>query len=140
MHARHTQFGLEIFLLGENQRAARAAGLPVALLTTTALAVAGFCVAVTGVLVAGFAQNVNLQVAGTYTFDAITAILVGGSAVTGGWGSVGRTVIGALIIATVTDMLLLVGASTGMQIFVKGLIVTMVVVLLHLSRRERRSP
>ena len=103
-------------------------------------AVAGFCVAVTGVLVAGFAQNVNLQVAGTYTFDAIAAILVGGSAVTGGWGSVGRTVIGALIIATVTDMLLLVGASTGMQILVKGLIVTMVVVLLHLSRRERRSP
>jgi len=118
----------------------RAAGLPVALLTTAAFAVAGFCVAVTGVLVAGFAQNVNLQVAGTYTFDAIAAILVGGSAVTGGWGSVGRTVIGALIIATVTDMLLLVGASTGMQILVKGLIVTMVVVLLHLSRRERRSP
>ena len=85
-------------------------------------------------------MNVNLQVAGTYTFDAIAAILVGGSAVTGGWGSVGRTVIGALIIATVTDMLLLVGASTGMQILVKGLIVTVVVVLLHLSRRERRSP
>ena len=137
---RHTRFGLELYLLGENQPAARAAGLPVALLTTAAFAVAGFCVAVTGVLVAGFAQNVNLQVAGTYTFDAIAAILVGGSAVTGGWGSVGRTVIGALIIATVTDMLLLVGASTGMQILVKGLIVIMVVVLLHLSRRERRSP
>ena len=137
---RHTRFGLELYLLGENQPAARAAGLPVALLTTAAFAVAGFCVAVTGVLVAGFAQNVNLQVAGTYTFDAIAAILVGGSAVTGGWGSVGRTVIGALIIATVTDMLLLVGASTGMQILVKGLIVTVVVVLLHISRRERRSP
>jgi ribose/xylose/arabinose/galactoside ABC-type transport system permease subunit len=137
---RHTRFGLELYLLGENQPAARAAGLPVALLTTAAFAVAGFCVAVTGVLVAGFAQNVNLQVAGTYTFDAIAAILVGGSAVTGGWGSVGRTVVGALIIATVTDMLLLVGASTGMQILVKGLIVTIVVVLLHLARRERRSP
>jgi ribose/xylose/arabinose/galactoside ABC-type transport system permease subunit len=137
---RHTRFGLEIYLLGENQPAARAAGLPVALLTTAAFAVAGFCVAATGVLIAGFAQNVNLQVAGTYTFDAIAAILVGGSAVTGGWGSVGRTVVGALIIATVTDMLLLVGASTGMQILVKGLIVTAVVVLLHLARRERRSP
>jgi ribose/xylose/arabinose/galactoside ABC-type transport system permease subunit len=137
---RRTRFGLELYLLGENQPAARAAGLPVALLTTAAFAVAGFCVAVTGVLIAGFAQNVNLQVAGTYTFDAIAAILVGGSAVTGGWGSVGRTVIGALIIATITDMLLLIGASTGMQIFVKGLIVTVVVVLLHLARRERRSP
>jgi ribose transport system permease protein len=137
---RRTRFGLELYLLGENKPAARAAGLPVALLTTVAFAIAGFCVAVTGVLIACFAQNVNLQVAGTYTFDAIAAILVGGSAVTGGWGSVGRTVIGALIIATVTDMLLLVGASTGAQILVKGLIVTVVVLLLHLSRRERRSP
>jgi ribose transport system permease protein len=137
---RHTRFGLELYLLGENQPAARAAGLPVALITTAAFAIAGFCVAVTGILIAGFAQNVNLQVAGTYTFDAIAAILVGGSAVTGGWGSVDRTVIGALIIATVTDMLLLVGASTGMQILVKGLIVTVVVVLLHISRRDRRSP
>jgi ribose/xylose/arabinose/galactoside ABC-type transport system permease subunit len=136
---RHTRFGLELYLLGENQPAARAAGLPVALLTTAAFAVAGFCVAVTGVLVAGFAQNVNLQVAGTYTFDAIAAILVGGSAVTGGSGSVGRTVIGALIIATITDMLLLLGASTGMLILVKGVIVVIVVVLLHLARRERRS-
>jgi ribose transport system permease protein len=136
---RHTSFGLRILLLGENQAAARAAGLPVALLTTAAFAVAGFCVSVTGILVAGFAQNVNLQVAGTYTFDAIAAILVGGSAVTGGWGSVGRTVIGALVIATVTDLLLLAGASTGMQILVKGLIVTAVVVLLHLARRERRT-
>jgi hypothetical protein len=73
-------------------------------------------------------------------FDADHAILVGGSAVTDGWGPVGRTVIGALIIATVTDMLPLVGASTGMQILVKSLIVAVVVVLIHLSRRERRSP
>jgi ribose/xylose/arabinose/galactoside ABC-type transport system permease subunit len=64
---------------------------------------------------------------------------VGGSAVTGGRGSVGRTVVGALVIATITDMLLLLGASTGMQIFVKGLIVIVVVVLLHLARREGRS-
>lgn len=136
---RHTRFGLELYMLGENQPAARAAGLPVAFLTTAAFAVAGLCVAITGILIAGFAKNVNLQVQGTYTFDVIAAILVGGTAVTGGKGSVGRTVIGALIIATITDMLLLQGASTGMQILVKGLIVIVVVVLLHLARREGRT-
>jgi ribose/xylose/arabinose/galactoside ABC-type transport system permease subunit len=125
-------------MLGENQPAARAAGLPVAKLTTAAFAVAGLCVAIAGILIAGFTKNVNLQVQGTYTFDVIAAILVGGSAVTGGRGSVGRTVIGALIIATITDLLLLRGASTGMQILVKGVIVIGVVVLLHLARREGR--
>ena len=126
-------------MLGENHSAARAAGLPVEMLTTAAFAVAGVCVAITGLLVAGFARNVNLQVQGTYTFDVIAAILVGGNAVTGGRGSVGRTVIGALIIATISDMLLLLGASTGMQIFVKGVIVLVVVVLLHLTRRDGRG-
>lgn len=135
---RHMRFGLQLYMLGENQPAARAAGLPVAALTTAAFAVAGFCVAIAGILIAGFANNVNLQVQGTYTFDVIAAILVGGTAVTGGRGSVGRTVIGALIIATITDMLLLRGASTGMQVLVKGLIVIVVVVLLHLARREGR--
>ncbi len=136
---RHTRFGHQIYMLGENQSAARAAGLPVEMLTTVAFAVAGFCVAIAGILVAGFAQNVNLQVQGTYTLDVIAAILVGGNAVTGGRGSVGRTIIGALIIATIADILLLLGASTGMQIFVKGMIVLVVVVLLHLTQREGKS-
>jgi ribose/xylose/arabinose/galactoside ABC-type transport system permease subunit len=136
---RRTRFGREIYLLGENRSAARAAGLPIATLTTAAFAIAGLCVAITGILVAGFAQNVNLQVSSTFTFDAISAILVGGTAVTGGRGSVGRTVVGALIIATISDMLLLRGASTGVQILVKGLIVIVVVVLLHLARPEGRT-
>ena len=135
---RQTRFGMQLYMLGENQAAARAAGLPVAGLTTAAFAVAGFCVAIAGILIAGFTKNVNLQVQGTYTFDVIAAILVGGTAVTGGKGSVARTVVGALIIATIADILLLRGASTGMQILVKGLIVIVVVVLLHLARREGR--
>lgn len=136
---RRSRFGRELYMLGENQPAARAAGLPVEKLTIIAFAVAGFCVAIAAILIAGFAKNVNLQVQGTYTFDVIAAILVGGNTVTGGKGSVGRTVVGALIIATISDILLLLGASTGMQILVKGLIVLAVIVLLHLTQREGRQ-
>jgi ribose/xylose/arabinose/galactoside ABC-type transport system permease subunit len=136
---RRSRFGRELYMLGENQPAARAAGLPVEKLTIAAFAVAGFCVAIAAILIAGFDRNVNLQVQGTYTFDVIAAILVGGNTVTGGKGSVARTVVGALIIATISDILLLLGASTGMQIFVKGLIVLAVVVLLHLTQREGRQ-
>lgn len=136
---KRTRYGREIYLLGENRIAARAAGLPVAWLTTGMFAIAGTCVAIAGILVAGFNQNSNLAVEGTFTFDAIAAILVGGNAVNGGYGSVGRTVIGALVIATISDLLLLRGASTGVQVLVKGLIVIVVVVLMHLVRREGRS-
>lgn len=134
-----TRFGREIMLMGENRGAARAAGLPVAWLTTLAFAIAGACVAISGILIAGFNQNSNLATSGTFTFDATAAILVGGNAVTGGYGSIGRTVIGALVIAAISDMLLLRGASTGVQVAVKGAIVIVVVMLVHLARKEGRT-
>lgn len=135
---RRTYWGRQIHLMGENRAAARAAGMPVALLTTITFTIAGVCVAIAGILIAGFNQNSNLAVQGTYTFDAIAAILVGGSSVAGGAGSVARTVLGALVIAAITNMLLLMGASTGVQVLVKGLIVVIVVILVHLSRRGGR--
>jgi ribose/xylose/arabinose/galactoside ABC-type transport system permease subunit len=125
--------------MGENRPAARAAGIPVAWLTTLAFTIAGACVAITGILVAGFNQVSNIAISGTFTFDAIAAVLVGGSSVTGGSGSVARTVGGTLVIAAISDMLLLRGASTGMQVLVKGLIVVIVVVLVQLARREARA-
>jgi ribose/xylose/arabinose/galactoside ABC-type transport system permease subunit len=136
---RRTRQGREIYLMGENDVAARAAGLPVARLTTLAFTIAGLCVAIAGILIAGFNQNSNLAVSGTFTFDATAAILVGGNSVTGGSGSIGRTVVGALIIAAISDMLLLRGASTGVQVLVKGVIVIIVVMLVHLARREGRT-
>lgn len=133
---RRTRFGREIYLMGENQQAARAAALPIVWLTAGAFAIAGFCAAISGVLVGAFNQNASLLVAGTFTFDAIAAALVGGSAVTGGRGSIARTVLGAIVIATVSDLLLLRGYSTGVQLLVKGFVVFLVVVLLHLNDRE----
>jgi ribose/xylose/arabinose/galactoside ABC-type transport system permease subunit len=132
---RRTRFGIEVMLLGENRRAARAAALPVTRIATVAFAVAGACAAITGILVGAFNQNSSLQVTGTFTFDAIAAALVGGTAVNGGYGAVWRAVLGAVVIAVISDMLLLRGYSTGIQILVKGVIVMFVVVLVQVRRR-----
>ena len=129
---RATRFGRECYLMGENRRAARAAGLPVALLTTGAFAVAGACTGAAGVLTGAASANGSLLLVGTLTYDAIAATLVGGNAVTGGRGSVARTVVGALLIATVSDLLLLRGYGTGLQILVKGIIVAAVVIVTNL--------
>ncbi|MCW3007996.1 MAG: transporter permease [Solirubrobacterales bacterium] len=133
---RRTRFGREIYLMGENKRAARAAALPIVALTAGAFAVAGACAAIAGVLIGAFNQNASLLVSGTFTYDAIAAALVGGSVVTGGRGSIARTVAGAVVIATISDLLLLRGYSTGVQILVKGAVVLVVVVLLHINQRE----
>jgi len=134
---RRTRFGRGIYLLGENRVAARAAALPVTLLTTAAFALTSVFAAGAGVLIGATSQNASLLLTGSYTYDAIAAALVGGNAVTGGRGSVLRTAGGAVFIATISDMLLLRGYTTGGQILVRGIIVVVVVVLTNLRERSR---
>ncbi len=111
-------------------RAARAAGLPVGRVTVHRL----------GVLRClhrdrpasswpSFNTSATVTLGGTLTLDAIAAVLVGGTAITGGRGSALQTLGGALLIAVIADVLLMRGFSTGAQILVKGILVLAVVVL-----------
>ncbi len=135
---RRTPFGLMTHLMGENRRAAHAAGLPVARITTGAFAIAGVTTAAAGILLGAFNGTATMSIGGSYTYDAIAATLVGGNAISGGRGSVGRACFGAFFIAAVTDLLLLRGYSRGVQILVEGIAVVVMVVLLHVSGRRSR--
>ncbi len=132
-----TRFGRLIYMLGENRVAARAAGLPITLLTVGAFAIASLYTAGSGILIGASSANASLLLTGSYTYDAIAAALIGGNAVTGGRGSIARTAVGAVFIATISDMLLLRGYATGVQILVRGIIVVVVVVLTNLRERSR---
>jgi ribose/xylose/arabinose/galactoside ABC-type transport system permease subunit len=136
-----TRFGRHVFLTGANADAARVAGLPTWRTVTAVYAVAGACAGLVGVLLAarfgstGFVQSAAGGI--QYDFDAIAAVLIGGTAMAGGRGSVTRTVLGVAFVACLTDVLLLRGFSTEAQILVKGLVVLAVVLLAALDRRGR---
>jgi ribose/xylose/arabinose/galactoside ABC-type transport system permease subunit len=136
---RRTGFGRSLYLIGENRPAARAAGMVVGRTTTVAWLGAGALFAVTAVFTAAFNTAANVNLGGTITFDAIAAVLAGGTPISGGRGSAVRTLAGAVLIAAVSDILLLRGYSTGVQIMVKGLIVLAVVILVHLRTVGRAS-
>ena len=134
---RRTSFGRSLYLIGGNRPAARAAGMPVGRTTAIAWLGAGALFAVTAAFSAAFNTAANVNLGGTLTFDAIAAVLAGGTPISGGGGSALRTLGGAVLIATASDILLLRGYSTGVQVLVKGLIVLLVVVLMHLRSRRR---
>jgi len=69
------------------------------------------------------------------TMNVVAAVLVGGTAVTGGDGSPIKSVIGALFIATITQIMVLVGVPEGTRYFVLGVVVVVLVVTLHLLRK-----
>jgi ribose/xylose/arabinose/galactoside ABC-type transport system permease subunit len=125
---RRTVLGRQILLVGENRQAARAAGIPIARVVTAAFALAGASIAIGGAFLGAFNNGASTYLEGTLTFDAIAAVLVGGTSIAGGRGSVLRTLWGALAIATISDVLLLRGFGTGVQILLKGVLVVAVVI------------
>jgi len=136
---RRTTVGKRLYLLGENPAAARAAGLPVAWVTVAAWAFFGACIALTGVFLAAFNTSATAGLGGTLSLDAIAAVLAGGTAIGGGHGSALRTLGGAVLISVISDLLLLRGFSTGIQLLAKGLLVLFVVIAVHVrSARGRR--
>lgn len=126
---RRTVLGRQIVLVGENRAAARAAGLPIARVTIAAFALAGLAFALAGAFLGAFNMGASSNLQGTLTFDAIAAVLVGGTAISGGHGSALRTLGGALAVAAISDVLLLRGFGTGEQILLKGVLVVAVVVV-----------
>jgi len=128
---RRTTAGRQLYLVGENRQAARAAGLPVGRIMVLAWVFFGLCLAITGVFLASFNTSATTNLGGTLTLDVIAAVLVGGTAITGGKGSALRTLGGAVLISVIADILLIRGYSTGVQILVKGVLVLAVVVLVH---------
>jgi ribose/xylose/arabinose/galactoside ABC-type transport system permease subunit len=136
---RRTTAGRQMYLVGDNPAAARAAGLPVGRVTAIAWALFGVCIAVSGIFLASFNTSATSTFGGTLTLDATAAVLVGGTAIAGGRGSALRTLGGAVLIALISDLLLLRGFSTGQQLLVKGILVLFVVIVVHLgSSRGRR--
>lgn len=136
---RRTAFGRSLYMVGGNRNAAVAAGLRVGRTTTIAWSSAGALFAVTAAFSGAFNQSANISLSGTLTFDAVAAVLAGGTPIAGGRGSAMRTLMGALLISAISDLLLLRGYSTGAQITVKGLLVLVIVIAVHVraTRGER---
>jgi ribose/xylose/arabinose/galactoside ABC-type transport system permease subunit len=129
---RRTRFGLSVFLVGENVEAARAAALPITRTVVGVFLGAGILAALAGILLGASLSGATLSSQGTLPFDAIVATLIGGCAVAGGRGSAIGTFLGTLGVAAISSALLLRGYSEGVQILVKGSILLVVILAVHL--------
>ncbi len=126
---RYTRFGRYVFAIGGAEDRAKLAGVPIDRYKVMAFTVAGFFFGVAGVL------NTARIGAGTSTsgsqmlFAAITAVAVGGTALTGGSGGVVQTLIGALIVTVIGNGMILAGVPSIALVAVQGVIITVAVIL-----------
>lgn len=131
-----TRFGRNLYMIGSSFRAAEAAGVKTWRTVTGAYFWAGLFTGLAGIMLAIRYDGANMDYGAGYDYDAIAAVLVGGTLIKGGQGSALRTLAGAMIIAIVQALLLLLGFRQEWQYLITGLIV-LAVIILH-TRGERR--
>ena len=128
-----THFGRQLYMVGSNWRAALAAGLEPARVVLGAYVAAGLCTALAGILMAARYSSGDMELGIGYDYSAISAVLVGGTAISGGEGSAIRSLAGAFIIAVCQVLLLLNGFSSQIQYLAIGVIVLLVIMLQTLA-------
>ncbi len=126
---RHTRFGAHILATGDNPGAARVAGVKVARVRFAALTICGGCAGLAGLLYAGRLQAAKYTLGETDLMIVIAAVIVGGTALNGGRGSIVGAFIGALLMGMLNNGLILMGLAVSDQMIVRGVIILAAVAL-----------
>ena len=121
---RRTVLGIYVYSVGGNPGGARLAGIRVWAILVFVYSLSGLCAGIGGVMSAGrlYAAN-GIQLGQSYELDAIAAVILGGTSFVGGIGSIWGTLIGALIIAVMSNGLILTGVPDIWQYIIKGLVI-----------------
>ncbi|TGG93425.1 ABC transporter permease [Natronospirillum operosum] len=126
----HTAYGRHVCAVGSNAQVARYSGIRVQRVIMSTFVIAGVCVGVSAIMLASRLNSVSPSDAGYfYELDAIAAVVIGGTALAGGRGSIWGTVIGALILGIINNMLNLMGVSPYLQGLMKGAVILAAVLL-----------
>lgn len=135
--AARTPFGRHVYAVGGNERAALLSGIRVKRVQLMVYVLSGFCSAVVGLIIASELVASHPATGESFELNAIAAVVLGGTSLSGGRGGIGGTIIGALVIGALADGLVLIGVSEFWQIVIKGIVIVVAVVLDQMQRRLR---
>ena len=130
----HTVFGRYVRAVGDNEKAARYTGLPIARVKIWVYTLSGLLSALAGIIYAAENHQGNPNAGVAYELDAIAAVVIGGTSLMGGKGSVSGTVIGTLILGILTNILRLNNVDSNVEMMVKAVIILLAVAVM--SRRK----
>ncbi|MCU1470457.1 MAG: inner-rane translocator [Glaciihabitans sp.] len=136
--ARKTSYGRSVFAIGGNAAAARLAGIGVARVRIILFATMGFLAAISGIFLAARLGSGNAGAADGLEFDVIAAVVIGGTAMSGGRGSLIGTFLGVIFITLIGNGLVLLGVNSFLQNVIRGAIIV-AAVLLNVTLSRRRS-
>ncbi len=119
----YTAFGRHVLAIGGNEEAARLSGIRIELSKVIVYGISGFLSALAGLIHCAQLEQGNPNDGIAYELDAIAAVVIGGTSLSGGSGSVTGTLAGALIIGILNNVLGLNNVDSNLQLILKGVII-----------------
>jgi ribose transport system permease protein len=125
---RRTTLGRWVYAVGANETAARLMGVPTRAVLISAYALSSVLAVLGGLLVTAYIGNPSLGIGNQFLLTSVVAVVVGGTALTGGIGSVAGTIAGALFVTELTSFTNIAQASTGAQYVIQGALIAVSVI------------
>ena len=125
--ANRTPFGRHVYAIGGNERAARLAGIRVKRVTLLTYIFSSLCAGLVGLIIASQLESAHPATGESFELNAIAAVVLGGTSLMGGRGSISGSLIGAFVIGALADGLVMMGVSEFWQIVIKGAVIVLAV-------------
>ncbi len=132
-----TRFGRAVYAVGGNEKAAHLSGIDVGCVKFWVYVICGTLAGIAGLLLAGRIGAGDPKSGMSYELNAIAAVVLGGTSLMGGVGTVAGTLLGAVVIGSLEAGLGLMGVPWFVQMVVKGYVILMAVVLDQTKKRSR---
>lgn len=134
-----TPFGSYVYAMGGSEKAAIASGINTAKMKRLLFTISGGLTGLAGVVLMARLMAGMPSVGSGYEFDAITAVVVGGTSFLGGIGTVTGALIGSIIIGLINNILNLLHVSTQIQLIVKGILIAGAVTIDMKTKENKKS-
>ncbi len=127
--AKKLPFGRHVYAIGDNERAAELSGVKVNNVKVWVYTISGFCAAIAGIVVTSQLVASHPATGTAFEMNAIAAVVLGGTSLAGGRGTVTGTIIGAFVIGILADGLVMMGVSEFWQMVIKGIVIIIAVII-----------
>ncbi len=132
-------FGRHVYSIGGNERAAELSGVRLARTKIIVYSISGFCSAMVGLIIASQLVAAHPATGDSFELNAIAAVVLGGTSLAGGRGSIGGTLIGAFVIGVLGDGLVMLGVSSFWQQVIKGAVIVFAVIIDQVQARMQEK-
>lgn len=133
--AKKLPFGRHVYAIGDNERAAELSGIKVNKTKIWVYTISGLCAALAGIVVTSQLVASHPATGNAFEMNAIAAVVLGGTSLAGGRGTVGGTLIGAFVIGILADGLVMMGVSEFWQMVIKGIVIIVAVIIDQMQNR-----